>query len=530
MPSLVSPGTSVTISDESFFIPAAAPTVPLFFVATNSNKVQPDGLTPAAGTSEHGVIRTVTSLGQSLQLYGVPTFRRDIADNHQHGDCRNEYGVFALNQYLSVANVAYVVRADVDLADATTTIIRSGTVVKSGIGDGTLAVDQAILPTAIAQTLTVTFTSATTFNVFASVRLANDGNQSTTGTINVAVSNPYFKFTVTPGATPFDAGDTFTVPFSYVSVADPLGADDASKRVTVVTALQAAINSNQDVRSENFEYNIIICPGYPEVVDEMLALSQAIMDEAFVLADTPFNKSPADTATWAMTSERFQSTNNAYYYPHGIASNIDGRDVFCAASGIALKTIAYSDSVSEVWRAAAGVRRGLVTGVSKVGIVTGTLGEATTFVEIHLNQGQRDILYQYFANINPIVFFPGRGLIVWGQKTSAPAASAMDRINVSRLMMYIKRALRKGAMPFIFEPNDQLTRDNLKAMADGFLSDILVRRGLYDFGTLCDETNNTPTRIDRNEMWMDIALKPMRAVEFIYIPIRVLATGASLAK
>jgi len=119
-------------------------------------------------------------------------------------------------------------------------------------------------------------------------------------------------------------------------------------------------------------------------------------------------------------------------------------------------------------------------------------------------------------------------LLVWGQKTSAPAASALDRVNVSRLVMYIRRQLRKNTLAFVFEPNDQLTRDNLKSAVDGFLGDILIKRGLYDFATVCDESNNTPDRIDRNEMYIDIAIKPVKAAEFIYIPIRVVATGAEI--
>ena len=118
MPSLVSPGVSVTVVDESFYIPAAAPTVPLFFVATQANKLQPNGVSPAEGTNEYGVIRTVTSIGQSVSLYGVPAFLKDSAGNAFHGDARNEYGLFALNQYLGIGSYAYVIRANVDLADA----------------------------------------------------------------------------------------------------------------------------------------------------------------------------------------------------------------------------------------------------------------------------------------------------------------------------------------------------------------------------------------------------------------------------
>jgi phage tail sheath protein FI len=220
---------------------------------------------------------------------------------------------------------------------------------------------------------------------------------------------------------------------------------------------------------------------------------------------------------------------NAYYYPWGLSNNLDGVTVCCAPSGIALRTYAYSDNQSYVWFAPAGVRRGTVTGVSSVGYVSGTLGTATTFVQSNLNKGQRDNLYQIMHEVNPIVFFPGQGLIVWGNRTSAGAASALDRVNVMRLLVYIKRELRKGAFPFVFEPNDKITRDNLKAAADGFLNDIMAKRGLYDFVTLCDTSNNTPTIIDNNELFLDVALKPVKAAEFIYIPIRVLSTGAALA-
>ena len=99
MANLVSPGVSVTITDESFFVPAAARTVPLFFVATVTEKTQPNNL-PAAGTYEHDVIRTVTSLSQSVQLYGIPRFLQDSQGRQLHGDARNEYGLFALNSYL----------------------------------------------------------------------------------------------------------------------------------------------------------------------------------------------------------------------------------------------------------------------------------------------------------------------------------------------------------------------------------------------------------------------------------------------
>lgn len=575
MANLVSAGVSVTVTDESFFIPAAARTTPLIFIATADEKLQPDGVTGAAGTYEHNVIRTVTSLKQSTELFGVPRFLEDTNGSQLHGDARNEYGVFALNQFLGIGNLAYTIRANVnlnddieDLRDMWDTKLQEAAFVLENLVNSFLNEynqSNGFIPSDVGYRTTVNMTElmsladSATLDVWAKFSFSNlhdDFFDDATLAPQDVFANGYENaatgqfigfegiladwVTNTLGSvvgdewTPSEASNTllgasddfkYTVNFLNKT---SLGANDAARRVAIVTALQAAINSNTDIRSDTYEYNLILCPGYHEVVDELLALAVDIAEEAMVIADTPFNLNADDVVTWAATSARRTSRNVAYYYPHGLASNLDGKDVFIASSGIALRTIAYSDEVAELWFAPAGTRRGLVSGVSMVGYVTGTLGTPTTFVEIALNQGQRDNLYKYFTNINPIVFFPGRGILVWGQKTSAPDASALDRLNVGRLIMYIKRQLRKNTMSFVFEPNDQLTRDNLKAVVDGFLGDLIVKRGLYDFATICDESNNTPDRIDRNEMYVDIALKPVRAAEFIYIPIRVVATGAEI--
>lgn len=529
MPTLVSPGVSVTIIDESFYIPASAPTVPLFFIATRPDKKKVDGITDAPGCKESSVVRTITSLNQSVDTYGVPYFWQDSSGAEQHGDCRNEYGLFALNQYLNIGNVAYVVRADIDTSDNPVTTLTTDTPVLVGTGNGTMTSVSVDQNTAVGELWNVTATSVSDFTVSGFVS-GPQGN----ATVGVPYNNGIVSFTLTAGSTPFIAGDTFTFNVTSITAYNPLGANDGSKRVSIVTALQGEINMNPDVRSDVFEYNLILCPGYHETVDEMLNLCQAINEEAFVIADCPFQISPSvmstpeKIATWSLSVARYRSPDVGYYYPSGIASNLDGRDILCAASGLALKAFTYSDNVAEVWFPPAGFRRGVLTGVSNVGYVSGTLGTATTFIQTPLNQGQRDILYQFQANINIIPFFPGRGIVVFGQKTSYSLTSALDRINVMRMLMKIKRDIRKAAMAYLFELNDKITRDSIKAMIDGYLNDIMMRRGLYDYVVLCDGSNNTPTRIDRNELWVDIALKPAKAIEFIYIPIRVVATGATI--
>ena len=644
MSTLVSAGVSVSITDQSFFIPASSSTVPLIFGVTQANKFQPDGKTVADGTNEHSMVRTVTSIGQSVSLYGIPYFWHDNSGvgntrAEYHGDCRNEYGLFALNQYLGIGSTAFFVRANIDTADKPSTFFAAGTpqvfassyqgvqagtqTISGPLGTGTPVVPSEFkkpetwnvvaigvqtgetvmswtvtgslsgmvgiarsgtafnntaihllvtegsgvgsVPSSVGdyfqfhsqyipatfngtgngqmlflgagsgetanEDFTIVFSSSTTFTVTGTNPTTSAITTApTVGTVGSAFADPadHLNFTIVAGSVPFSMGDTFTVNLNQVSVFNPLGANDAQKRLAIITALQAEINSNQDVRSEVFEYNLILCPGFPEVVDELLALSDDIKNEAFVIGDTPCYQTPEQTANWAKTTQRFNSDYVAYYYPWGLASNLDGHDVMVAPSGIALRTYAYSDNQSYVWFAPAGVRRGLVTGVSSVGYASGTLGEATTYVQVNLNQGQRDNLYQYYTNINPITYFPSRGLLIWGQKTSNPAASAMDRVNVVRLMCYISRSLRKGAFPFVFEINDKITQDDLKQMIDHFLGDIMSLRGLYDYLVVCDSSVNTPTRIDRNELWAAIGLQPAKVAEFIYLPITIYSTGAAM--
>jgi hypothetical protein len=589
MAQLVSAGVSVTVTDESFFIPVSAATVPLFFIATQDEKYQPGDASPpleAAGTFENNVIRTVTSLKQSIELYGVPNFL-DNADGTapQHGDARNEYGLFALNQYLGVGNRAYVIRADVNLNDDLDSIKTSwankmdeaafilGNLIQDYLNaQDALLVGSPPLPQApgtntivpedqlrsLARTATEAVWDAYSFSGLETYFFGNTStalglemyeagwDAATTGDydgFDYMAANPagylgYPGFSGSPvtGFTKAEADLFFRAAADDLGWtreflnSTSLGSNDADRRASIVQALAAVIAGNQDIRAESFEYNLVLCPGYPEVSDELFGLVVDMQEEAMIISDTPMNMDVGEVGTWAATAARTRTNHIAYYYPSALATNLDGRVVACAASGVALRTITFSDNVSYLWFAPAGLRRGLISGISELGYVSGVLGGATSFIPLALNNGDRDALYEYNASgdINPLVFFPGQGFVVWGQKTSAAAASAVDRINVERLMLYIKRQLRKNTLSFVFQPNDTLTRDNLKAVVDNFLGDLIVKRGLYDFVTVCDESNNTPDRIDRNEMYIDVAVKPVKAAEFIYIPIRIVATGAEI--
>jgi hypothetical protein len=308
----------------------------------------------------------------------------------------------------------------------------------------------------------------------------------------------------------------------------------AAQRNTIVTSMQSALAGNEEIRAESRFFNLIAAPGYPELLDEMITLSTDRKQTAFVLADTPMRLKPSGTSVqaWATNSNNAATNGEdgllsaspyaAVYYPSGYSTDLAGSNVVVPASHIALRTLAFNDQVSFPWFAPAGFTRGLVGNSNSVGYIT----DEGEFQAVTLSEGQRDTMY---ANkVNPIAFIPNRGLVVFGQKTLAPTASALDRINVARLIVYLRYQLDLIAKPFLFEPNDRITRDQVTDTFNRFLEDLTSKRALFDFLVVCDETNNTGTRIDKNELWIDIAIQPVKAVEFIYIPLRIKNTGESL--
>ena len=307
-----------------------------------------------------------------------------------------------------------------------------------------------------------------------------------------------------------------------------------AQRKVVVRAMQSQLVANQEILNETNRFNICSTPGYAECLDEMLALSVNRKDTVFCVADAPMRLSADATSTQNWATNVGNATENgedglisassqaAVYYPHGLSTNLDGTTVMVPASHMALRTIAFNDSVAFPWFAPAGFQRGVVNNATSTGYLDATTGE---FQAVSLSEGQRDSLY--LNKINPIGNFPGRGIAVFGQKTLNSVSSALDRVNVSRLVIYIREQLDDAVKPFLFEPNDEVTRANAKVVVDRFLGQLVTQRGLFDFITVCDTTNNTPARIDRNELHIDIAIQPVKAVEFIYIPIRIQNTLGS---
>ena len=306
-----------------------------------------------------------------------------------------------------------------------------------------------------------------------------------------------------------------------------------AQRGVIVAALKSTVDTSSEIRDEERRnFNLIAAPGYPELMSNLVNLNIDRGVTAFVIGDTPL-RLPSDATSlteWGTNANLVTDNGDngvvtydeylATYYPNGFTTDLSGSNAVVPASHMMLRTIALSDNVSYPWFAPAGTRRGGITNATAVGYIDAASGE---FQTVALNEGQRDTLYD--LKINPIPFFNGVGLVAYGQKTRARNASALDRINVARLVVYLRSQLNKLARPYIFEPNDKITRDEIKQAVESLLLELVGLRALYDFAVVCDESNNTPSRIDRNELYVDSAIEPVKAVEFIYIPLRVKNTG-----
>jgi hypothetical protein len=299
-----------------------------------------------------------------------------------------------------------------------------------------------------------------------------------------------------------------------------------AQRQIIVAAMKAALDSNTEIREDQFSFSLICAPGYPELISDMVGLNDDRANTAFVIGDTPMNldTNVVDINNWSNdTNGTGLSTNDPYlavYYPSGLSTDLGGNTIMVPPSHMALRTYMYNDNVAYQWFAPAGTRRGLVNNATDLGYVDFTTGE---FVRTGVNQALRDALYQ--LNINPITIIPGIGLVIWGQKTRDPNTESMDRVNVARLVNYIRTIFANAGNAFLFEPNDKITRDQFAATLNRALNDLVAKRGIYDYLVVCDTTNNTPDRIANNQLYADVAIEPMKDVEFIYIPIRLFNPG-----
>ena len=337
----------------------------------------------------------------------------------------------------------------------------------------------------------------------------------------------YFNATDFPFAT-FGALPTVTDAWVTASGLQSNGAMYAGRnavRAIVVSALKASVDGAQELREEQKIFNLLACPNYEELATNLVALNNERNNTGFILSDAPMRLEDTGTAitNYATNANGDGLTTAdpyfAVFYPSCQTTDLSGTVVVAPATHMILRTVVRSDDVAYPWLAPAGTRRGTVDNATQLGYVNSITGE---FTQTAVRQGLRDTLYE--NSINPITFIPGSGILNYGNKTTF-TGSSLDRINVARLVAFIRGRLEVIGKNFVFEPNDQTTRDEIKNSIESLMIDLVAKRGIYDYLVVCDTSNNTPTRIDANELYVDVAIEPVKAVEFIYIPVRIKNTG-----
>jgi len=213
--------------------------------------------------------------------------------------------------------------------------------------------------------------------------------------------------------------------------------------------------------------------------------------------------------------------NSSYgcaYYPWvQIRDTVSGKLVFIPPSIAALGAMSFTDRVRAPWFSPAGFNRG--------GLSSGVAGLPVVGITHKLTAKDRDNLYE--ANINPIASFPAEGIVIFGQKTLQVTRSALDRINVRRLLLFVKKGISTIAKDVLFEPNVTATWDRFTNRANPFLADVKAKFGLTDYKLILDKTTTTDDLIDQNILYAKVFLKPARAIEFIAVDFVIMNTGAA---
>jgi len=356
------------------------------------------------------------------------------------------------------------------------------------------------------------------------------------GTSATAVSGNYTEV--------LDAGyNKFTIPMFGghngvdITESDPFAnrnlADKAEKTGYAFNSIRRAINTCAD--PEIVDYNLMVAPGITNTaLTDLMINTCEERGDALAITDLPDIYNPAHegssylqfenrpgTLSTIVTSFKNRRKNSSYgatYYPWvQIRDSLSDASLWVPPSVVALGTFSNSDRVGELWFAPAGFNRG--------GLSQGSAGLTVTGVTERLSSDQRDDLYE--VNINPIASFPNEGIVVFGQKTMDATTSALSRINVRRLLIFLKKEISRLSGQVLFDQNVEATWGRFQGLVRPVLESVKVRFGLTDYKLLLDETTTTPDLVDRNVLYAKIFLKPARAIEFIALDFIITRTGAA---
>lgn len=332
--------------------------------------------------------------------------------------------------------------------------------------------------------------------------------------ITLTISNVKQRKFVVPFQGGFD-GDNPANPKkvgSNIKAANTQGFDISSATAAGAVAYKKAINSISN--PDEFDINMLVTPGvihnlHPKVTNHAIAKCEDRGD-AFYVFDCGIQNSSISYATSAINS--LDTNYAATYYPWvKIVDRNTALPVWVPPSVVLPGTIAYTDKVAHEWFAPAGLNRGGLT----------TVLEAQT----RLTHSERDDLYE--DRVNPIASFPGQGVVVWGQKTLQGRPSALDRVNVRRLLIKLKKFIASSSRYLVFEQNSTATRNRFLNIVNPFLESVQANSGLSAFKVIMDESNNPPDIVDRNQLVGQIFIQPTRTAEFIVLDFTVLPTGAT---
>jgi len=307
-------------------------------------------------------------------------------------------------------------------------------------------------------------------------------------------------------------GNESTLASEYILGTNLYGFDLSNSTKAGSKAYKKALNilSNQD----EYDINMLALPGvikqlHPNVTDAAIDMVETRGDAFYVMDLARYDQSVNSAVSQA---DGLDTNYAAVYYPWvKVLDTAQNKPVLVPPSVIVPGAIAASDAIAAEWFAPAGLNRG----------VLGNVLEA----KIRLNQAERDTLYD--AKINPIATFPATGVCIWGQKTLQSRSTALDRINVRRLLIALKKFIGSSSKYLVFEQNTTQTRNRFLNIVNPYLESVQQRQGLYAFRVQMDESNNTPTEIDRNQLVGAIYLQPTKTAEFIILDFNVLPTGAT---
>ncbi len=312
---------------------------------------------------------------------------------------------------------------------------------------------------------------------------------------------------------------TGSSPLQLSGGSDGIPADPSDQDSLLLGSIVAMTGLAALSDSEQVDIDIVAIPGHTstEIVNGLIDFCQMRQD-CFGIVDSPFGLTVKEVTQWQngahpLNDVRFDSDFAALYWPWvKIRDTFNQIDVWAPPSGGVMGAYARSDAISAPWYAPAGTTRGLVPNVLDV------------FSRPSLEE--RDAMYGNRNAVNPIIHFVDLdGFLIWGQKTLQRTPTALDRVNVRRMMLYVEKRIKADSRDLLFEPNDKTLRDQFIRIATKTLKLVRDNRGIADYIIQCDEELNTPDVIDRNELRARIGIQPTRATEFIFIEFSIHRTG-----